>query len=410
MDLGESWEFAGKSRYFSPMRKTAVTFATLLFLLIEIPLTPAQAAVKAGAACSKAGLKSVVSGITYTCIKSGKKFVWDKGVAVTKSTAVATPAATPSAAPVVTPTPTPAPTPEIVYATLWEKYGWNKPSSASAVAATATKEFTSYVATVRDPNPNIEFKYEGGENPIVKKWITDSVNLEAKTFEYPKFAKTYYPVIGQTKSWYEQTLKSIGQTPQIVSSVASRFDSSGAYGGTEFITFNTKRLEPMLDLPNGVGKPGLAQTGGHEFFHTIQESLAKKGPSGGLFAPNWIWEGSAMFVGLQTSSYLGFDNYATTGRQTSIDRYTTDGPETKLKPLIDIYPTDNPKIDAYAIGEIAAEFIVANVGMSKLIGIYANLGKGNNFETAFKLSTGVPLADFYSMFEEVRVILGVPRG
>ncbi len=53
---------------------------TLVFTLIA-PLS-AQAAVKAGASCKKAGLTSTVAGKKFTCVKSGKKLVWNKGVAV----------------------------------------------------------------------------------------------------------------------------------------------------------------------------------------------------------------------------------------------------------------------------------------------------------------------------------------
>jgi hypothetical protein len=42
--------------------------------------TPATAAPKAGVTCSKAGAISIVSGKKFTCIKVGKKFVWDRGV------------------------------------------------------------------------------------------------------------------------------------------------------------------------------------------------------------------------------------------------------------------------------------------------------------------------------------------
>lgn len=52
----------------------------MISLLISLPLTPVNAAVKAGAACTKAGITSVASSKTYTCIKSGKKLVWNKGV------------------------------------------------------------------------------------------------------------------------------------------------------------------------------------------------------------------------------------------------------------------------------------------------------------------------------------------
>jgi len=76
---------------------------TLVFTLIA-PLS-AQAAVKAGASCKKAGQTSTVAGKKFTCIKSGKKLIWNKGALVTK--AVPTPTPTP------TPTAIPAPTPRI---------------------------------------------------------------------------------------------------------------------------------------------------------------------------------------------------------------------------------------------------------------------------------------------------------
>ena len=58
----------------------------LIISLLLIQLTPAFAAVKAGTACKTVGLTSIVSGKTFTCIKSGKKLVWDKGIKVTQST------------------------------------------------------------------------------------------------------------------------------------------------------------------------------------------------------------------------------------------------------------------------------------------------------------------------------------
>ena len=49
--------------------------------VFALPLQ-AVAAVKAGAACKKAGITSTYAGKKYTCIKSGKKLVWNKGVVV----------------------------------------------------------------------------------------------------------------------------------------------------------------------------------------------------------------------------------------------------------------------------------------------------------------------------------------
>ena len=56
------------------------------FILLALP-TNSFAAVKAGSACPKLKMISVSGGKVYTCIKSGKKLVWDKGSVISKPTA-----------------------------------------------------------------------------------------------------------------------------------------------------------------------------------------------------------------------------------------------------------------------------------------------------------------------------------
>lgn len=68
----------------------------------------ASAAVKAGSACSKAGAISIYAGKKYTCIKSGKKLVWDIGVAIPKPVPSISP--TPESTPAASPSPSPSPT------------------------------------------------------------------------------------------------------------------------------------------------------------------------------------------------------------------------------------------------------------------------------------------------------------
>jgi len=75
----------------------------LRLLALGIPMvlvaSSSYAAVKAGSSCSKAGIKSVSVGKSYTCVKSGKKLLWDKGVLI--PVAQPSPSASGSAAPVV---------------------------------------------------------------------------------------------------------------------------------------------------------------------------------------------------------------------------------------------------------------------------------------------------------------------
>ena len=96
------------------MKKVLLSLV-LIFILI-VPMN-ASAAVKAGAKCKKAGQTSTYAGKKFTCVKSGKKLVWNKGVAIAKPKPVVAP--TPTPAPTIEPTsiptvaasPTPTPTP-----------------------------------------------------------------------------------------------------------------------------------------------------------------------------------------------------------------------------------------------------------------------------------------------------------
>ena len=68
------------------MKKSLALLVSVVFLGSSLSI-PAVAAVKAGASCPKAGKTSVASGKTFTCVKSGKKLSWNKGVEIAKPAA-----------------------------------------------------------------------------------------------------------------------------------------------------------------------------------------------------------------------------------------------------------------------------------------------------------------------------------
>ena len=70
------------------MNKRVIAFLSILSLFLSTLLIPANAAAKAGRACSKAGITSVASGKTFTCVQSGKKLIWDKGILTTSNKAI----------------------------------------------------------------------------------------------------------------------------------------------------------------------------------------------------------------------------------------------------------------------------------------------------------------------------------
>ena len=94
------------------MRRNILTWALVVGVASVFLVPNSSAAVKAGAACTKVGGKSVSGGKSYTCIKSGKKLVWDKGVLVAKPS-VAKPTPAPSASAEASASPKPVVVPAV---------------------------------------------------------------------------------------------------------------------------------------------------------------------------------------------------------------------------------------------------------------------------------------------------------
>ena len=380
------------------MNKRQIAFLSILSLFLSLPLTPVSAAAKAkaGGTCSKAGITSVAAGKTHTCVKSGKKLVWNKGVAVAASN----------------PTPATTPTTAANDAMLWGKYSWVKPTSSSSVVTAATEKFSAYVAVTRTNSTVIKIAAQDGSDQTLLGWIKDGANLVAKAFDYPKLSKPFLEVIAFDRAWLEKTYIDNGYSANEAKNDRGRAFDEGApaFGGSTTNTYNMGVITRNNSLVTD--KLGTMQMPGHEFFHTVQERVSAVvfGPEGVGIVPQWFWEGPATFIGLQTASYLGLADYTAEGREFAVVR--SNQPSTKSSLLSEATKnTGSPDaIDPYGIGAIATEFLVANVGMEKFMEVYKNLGKKKKFADAFKTATGVELTDFYTMFEEVRLVLGIPRG
>jgi hypothetical protein len=63
-----------------------LALAAILITSLLVPVSAQAATAKAGAKCTKLKTTQIVGSKKFTCVKSGKKLVWDKGVAVPKAT------------------------------------------------------------------------------------------------------------------------------------------------------------------------------------------------------------------------------------------------------------------------------------------------------------------------------------
>ena len=72
-----------QSSLLGMMKKFLALLIALMFISTSFSI-PTFAAVKAGAACKKVGAFSTFEGKKFTCLKSGKKLIWNKGVIIKK--------------------------------------------------------------------------------------------------------------------------------------------------------------------------------------------------------------------------------------------------------------------------------------------------------------------------------------
>jgi hypothetical protein len=90
-------------------------FSKGLLMALAVVLIPVSAVsaqkITPGSTCKVLNQKATYLNKSYTCVKSGKKLLWNKGVAVVKPTPTSTPTPTPEPIPTPTPTPTVSATP-----------------------------------------------------------------------------------------------------------------------------------------------------------------------------------------------------------------------------------------------------------------------------------------------------------
>jgi hypothetical protein len=162
-------------------------------VLITVP-HDALAIPKAGSTCSKVGATSINAGKKYTCIKSGRKLIWNKGVVIPKSIPPATPLMSPN--PTKTPAPTPLPTPTRSLDNL--EFAWQ-----------ITPTRLSKQGTIVDPDPTS--LQDGGRNSsfVVRATVDgqpiSGLKIEWKTSDSTGQIEASSEVTdenGLSRSWY----------------------------------------------------------------------------------------------------------------------------------------------------------------------------------------------------------------
>lgn len=353
----------------------------------------AIAAVKAGATCTKLGSTSTTAGKKYTCIKSGKKLVWDKGVTVLA----------PKASIPVGPT---------SFSDLQANYAgvpywaWKK----SADVLTSSKAKSAKLTLLIGPNT-----HPGNEIPQMA--ISQVSRLFPNYKESKEFVLIYFNY--KDAAWAEAQFNSYigtdsgndtsGSIQKIcpsevacASGLAVKNQVTGI--SVSLITAGTASLNDKRFL-NGVLEA-------HEYFHTIQNAQFDGDVvvhNTGVL-PRWLTEGSASFVEDAAINYDSFDKYKiqkTSNIQGLL--YRKEFNEQKLISFLDApslgkdwssWDSYDPS-RVYDIGMLVTEIMVSIKGPESIMEQYKLVASGMSYQQAFEKVFGI------SWSEGVKIIAKV---
>lgn len=382
-----------------------IRIKVLVFLaaLFSASLTPSQSAMppKAGMVCAKAGLTKFSQGKKYTCIKSGKKLVWNKGVTQSKSR------------PTPTPAPTPTPTP-----TLSNFEAWSNEVNSKILSDQAQKNFLDWARDRIGNQANHLQIVQEIAYPNRISILRKADDLGARLFS-AYFPQGSITVIGNSESWTIQELAKNGWDTKrcgdpYTQGVALCLEWGPNIGRRQGYVITS---DSTYDHRNP-GRDGGALLA-HEYFHLVQVNIlqstngipTKDGTANSANAiPAWFLEGTAGFVGFsvaalsQNASYWegreSMLSYAP--QQEFVNRNSISDYEIRV-----CCGNDTPTYP-YVVGQVATEYIVASIGFQKMLDIWIDYRNSKNFETSFERVTGITKTAFYEKFDQIRTKVGLP--
>ena len=352
------------------MKAKVALVISVIFIATNSVLPQATAAVKAGAKCTKVNSTSIAAEFKYTCIKSGKKLVWDNGVALSKFVP------------------------------------WSNPINQSQVLLAFRNNVDTWFKAQTLKNVDINVYVEPKVNAGGVPWITNALTFQAQLTGLP--APTSYKFyIGKTDQWVIDKRKSVMPGLDNWNPKFACYDdlnegcASGSSQEAFFVWAASSLKSPSEDWQ-------FTRSLSHEFFHITQcDLIGDPRKCGDLFnsVPSWLAEGGANVIGAIFMDRLGNLKYE--DQRKFAMAIHKNGERGAYYPLSAFSKNIRfGEFFPYEIGMLASEYLIASAGMQAFFDFYANLPVTNSFEEAFQKSFGIKLDDFYTAFDKARVNLG----
>lgn len=335
-------------------------------------------AVKAGSPCTKVGSTSTIAGMKYTCVKTGKKLVWNKGIAFLKPTPSPTPTSSKASAPISES--------ESAFKSIVKYYNESQPASydlikvihPSVTQKSAQNIVNRYNRAVQFWRDNFAIKkvylIVGNNDEI--KWVKDQLEL-ATPYKNDDWYKNF------SKNMPEQRCKTY---------------SAGSYGinpnGYFMQSFNLYAPGCQTEEPQD---PNYRTTVEHELTHAAQSAATGNKVE---YLPCWFKEGQASYYGSAIGNLSSFAEF-----QSSLNfqrRYLRGiDPKSQLRLLDEKYNNFSCGQDGgYALGSLAVEQLVIKYSHLKVLDFVSDVGRTGNWTTSFKSVFGQTFDEFLARLSD----------
>jgi len=409
---------------------------------------PSFAAINAGSKCTKAGAIAIAGGKKFTCIKSGNKLVWNKGVVVKKTVPVAapTPTPTPVASPTPTPIPTPSPTPVVPTLSMTEKL-WSKGVNGVFPIQNEKYPIPAQIATTW------QNAYANRDGIPYQAWSAVSKNIASSPSKLGSveilIGPNTIPNFADIKLRLELVSKALPKAKNVskVRVFAFNFKDADWADATfkqlyinESAAFKNRHKDAVTEICpkqreacyqqafvdsnlEGVIFIGMTDRGsreqlnqiyseysrafegvviGHEYLHTIQRViLGERWFQQEYNPPSWFNEGMAVFMENAAANNSTFDTFMQFRSVESAIMYP-DCPYTfcvkiekeQVQSFLSIYNYSSnwssyPYAMRYQMSARIIEILVALKGPDSLIEVYEYIATGKTFEQAFEHIYGI---------------------
>ena len=417
------------------MRKLTILLG-LSLIATGLAVAQVEAATpKAGTTCTKLNQAQVSGGYTYTCIKSGKKLVWSKGVKVAVPTPMASPTpiatpvptlspiatASPSPTPISSSSPSPTPTPSVTPTptsttspTPTQSPIPTEPKSLDDLIAHpegaqywAWKKSAEQVTSSSEVGPKATM-IVGPHTKIPNQNLQTAINLDTKL--YPGFAHAntvtaiYYNLTDV--AWAQQEWAKIALSP--AGNEASRMcaTSDTCWGALAEIDLkgNGLLLFAIQDPQPANSSQGSGTREAHEYAHTIQATqFVGTGKEANSYCcikgymPWWMVEGNAEFTQAVSTFATSYDNYLME-RQTDVGDLLANANKTFTQAWFQNYldtsrtsewskPENSWRM--YDVGFMVNEILASLKGPAINMQLFKDIANGKTWEQAFEANLGI---------------------